>query len=61
MCQIYSSAEPARYESEARSLRIQGCVTSVRLENEFWKIEVLSAGDMTQYARFVDVPPGSSI
>ena len=38
MCQIYSSAEPARYDSEARSIRIQGCVTSVRLENEFWKI-----------------------
>lgn len=38
MCQIYSSTEPARYESEARSLRIQGCVTSVRLEREFWSI-----------------------
>ena len=38
MCQIYASAEPARYESEARSLRIQGCVTSIRLEKEFWII-----------------------
>ena len=38
MCQIYSSTEPARYDSESRSLRIQGCVTSVRLEQEFWSI-----------------------
>ncbi|NCF37770.1 MAG: hypothetical protein GWP56_15545 [Gammaproteobacteria bacterium] len=38
MCQIYASTEPTRYESEARSLRIQGCVTSIRLEQEFWSI-----------------------
>lgn len=38
MCQIYASTEPARYDSEARSLRIQGCVTSIRLEKEFWSI-----------------------
>jgi len=38
MCQIYASTEPTRYDSEARSLRIQGCVTSVRLEHEFWSI-----------------------
>ena len=38
MCQIYASTEPARYDSEARSLRIQGCVTSIRLEQEFWSI-----------------------
>ena len=38
MCQIYASTEPTRYDSEARSLRIQGCVTSIRLEQEFWSI-----------------------
>ena len=38
MCQIYASTEPSRYDSEARSLRIQGCVTSIRLEKEFWSI-----------------------
>ena len=38
MCQIYASTEPARYDSESRSLRIEGCVTSVRLEKEFWNI-----------------------
>ncbi len=38
MCQIYASTEPTRYDSEARSLRIQGSVTSIRLEKEFWSI-----------------------
>ncbi len=45
MCQIYASAEPARYESEARSVRIQGCVTSIRLEKEFWNILEEMAGE----------------
>ena len=38
MCQIYASTAPERYESTAHSLRIQGCVTSVKLEKEFWNI-----------------------
>ena len=38
MCQIYSSTAPERYDSETHSLRIQGCVTSIRLEKEFWII-----------------------
>lgn len=38
MCQIYASTAPERYDSEAHSLRIQGCVTSIRLEKEFWGI-----------------------
>jgi len=38
MCQIYASTAPERYDSEAHSLRIQGCVTSIRLEKEFWNI-----------------------
>lgn len=38
MRQIYASTAPERYDSEAHSLRIQGCVTSIRLEKEFWNI-----------------------
>lgn len=38
MCQIYSGTPPDRYDSDCRSIRIQGCVTSIRLENEFWEI-----------------------
>ncbi|MCP4769639.1 MAG: hypothetical protein GY875_25695 [Gammaproteobacteria bacterium] len=47
MCQIYASTEPTRYDSETRSLRIQGCVTSIRLEKEFWSIleEMADAAD----------------
>ena len=33
MCEIYML-----YESRARSLRIHGCVTKIRLENHFWDI-----------------------
>ena len=38
MCQIYAGTAPERYDSEAHSVRIQGCVTSIRLEKEFWDI-----------------------
>jgi len=32
MCNIYTGTPQDRYDSEARSIRIQGCVTSIRLE-----------------------------
>lgn len=38
MCHVYASTDPERYESTTRSVRLQGSVTSVRLENEFWEI-----------------------
>lgn len=38
MCNVYTGTPPDRYESDSRSIRIQGCVTSIRLENEFWGI-----------------------
>jgi len=38
MCKLFIQADPARWESSTRSLRIQGMVTSVRLENDFWDI-----------------------
>lgn len=38
MCHVYASTDPDRYECTTRSLRLKGCVTSVRLENEFWEI-----------------------
>lgn len=44
MCHVYSSTHPQRYESTTRSIRLQGFVTSVRLENEFWSILELVAG-----------------
>lgn len=38
MCHVYASTDPQRYDSTTRSVRLQGSVTSVRLENEFWEI-----------------------
>ncbi len=38
MCNVYSGAQKNRYNSTSRSVRIQGCVTSIKLENEFWRL-----------------------
>ena len=38
MCQLYLSADPELYRSRARSVRLHGMVTSIRLENQFWGI-----------------------
>jgi predicted DNA-binding ribbon-helix-helix protein len=38
MCQLFVSADPLLYQSRARSLRLHGMVTSIRLENQFWVI-----------------------
>jgi predicted DNA-binding ribbon-helix-helix protein len=37
MCKVYISADPIQYESRTRSLRIQGVLTTIRLENLFWE------------------------
>jgi predicted DNA-binding ribbon-helix-helix protein len=36
MCKLFIKADPTLWESHTRSLRIDGMVTSVRLENFFW-------------------------
>ena len=36
MCKLFINAEPELWKSSTRSLRIDGMVTSVRLENYFW-------------------------
>lgn len=38
MCDIYASTAPALYETITRSVRIDGVVTSIRLEQRFWDI-----------------------
>lgn len=38
MCEIFVGADPALYEVRARSLRLHGVSTSIRLENLFWGI-----------------------
>jgi predicted DNA-binding ribbon-helix-helix protein len=54
MCHVYASTDPSRYESITRSVRLQGFVTSVRLENEFWQIlDQLAADQSMTTARFI--------
>ncbi len=36
MCDIYANTDPALYETITRSVRIDGVVTSIRLEQRFW-------------------------
>ncbi len=38
MCNIYSGTDPALYETVTRSVRVNGVVTSLRLEQRFWQI-----------------------
>jgi predicted DNA-binding ribbon-helix-helix protein len=46
MCQLFISADSHLWSSKTKSLRIQGVVTSIRLENFFWDIlEELSFRD----------------
>jgi len=38
MCQVFINADPHLYESRARSVRLHGVATSIRLENLFWNV-----------------------
>ncbi len=38
MCEIFVKADPALYASRARSIRLHGAVTSIRLENLYWDV-----------------------
>ena len=38
MCQIFAGQDPVSYQSETRSLRLNGQSTSIRLEVSFWEI-----------------------
>ncbi|MCV2356036.1 ribbon-helix-helix domain-containing protein [Paucibacter sp. B2R-40] len=38
MCQVFISADPALYASRARSVRLHGVTTSIKLENLFWQV-----------------------
>ena len=38
MCQMFAGQDPATYEYETRSLRLNGQSTSIRLERAFWSV-----------------------
>lgn len=46
MCRLFVGADPALWESHTRSFRMDGMVTSVRLETMFWAtLEDIAARD----------------
>jgi predicted DNA-binding ribbon-helix-helix protein len=38
MCKVFISADPSLYQSRARSVRLHGVATSIKLENLFWRV-----------------------
>jgi predicted DNA-binding ribbon-helix-helix protein len=49
MCRIFVNQDPKSYAFEARSVRLAGYSTSVRLERQFWEIlaEIAAQQDLT--------------
>ena len=46
MCQVFLSADPQLWSPRARSIRLHGVATSLRLENLFWQVlEEIAARD----------------
>jgi predicted DNA-binding ribbon-helix-helix protein len=45
MCEIFASQPPQLYESETRSIRLNGQSTSIRLEKLFWDMLETIAAD----------------
>lgn len=49
MCQIFAGQDPANYDCETRSIRMNGLSTSIRLERAFWAVldEIATAEGIT--------------
>jgi predicted DNA-binding ribbon-helix-helix protein len=49
MCRLFVGADSALWESHTRSIRMDGMVTSIRLENMFWTVleDIASKDEMT--------------
>ncbi|RZQ51282.1 DNA-binding protein [Pseudoalteromonas phenolica] len=54
MCELYSSQPQDLYETTKRSVRIQGVVTSISLENQVWQLlEQISSTEDRSVADFI--------
>ena len=54
MCQIFAGQNPEDYESETRSIRLNGYSTSIRLETAFWdRLERIAAREGMTVPQFV--------
>ena len=53
MCRIFAGQDPASYEGQTRSIRLNGHSTSIRLEAAFWAmLEEIAASQGMSVARF---------
>jgi predicted DNA-binding ribbon-helix-helix protein len=57
MCRLFIGADTELWQSVTRSLRIDGVVTSVRLENFFWWTleDIATRDDLDNFASFLRV------
>ncbi|TMN93521.1 DNA-binding protein [Pseudoalteromonas phenolica] len=54
MCELYSSQPQDLYETTKRSVRIQGVVTSISLENQVWQLlEQIASTENRSVADFI--------
>ncbi|ATJ82988.1 ribbon-helix-helix domain-containing protein [Halomonas beimenensis] len=54
MCQLFVNADPALWKCVTRSLRIDGMVTSLRMEAAFWRVfEEIAARDGMQTPQLI--------
>lgn len=54
MCQLFINADPGLWQNITRSLRIDGMVTSIRLENIFWfTLEEIAQRDQLSLSQLI--------
>lgn len=54
MCELYAQEPQTSYDSTKRSIRIQGVVTSISLENKIWQIlERIAADEKVTVPEFI--------
>src|SRR6056297_3303426 len=54
MCRLFINADPTLWQSRTHSLRIDGMVTSVRMENYFWQLlEEMARRDAMNTAQLI--------
>lgn len=54
MCKIFATQDPADYDCQTRSIRLNGQSTSLRLERAFWGIiDQIAASEQTSTPQFL--------
>ncbi|KID55034.1 hypothetical protein N473_10485 [Pseudoalteromonas luteoviolacea CPMOR-1] len=54
MCELYASQTPELYQVTKKSIRVQGVVTSLALENKVWQIlEEIADREQISVAHFI--------